>query len=417
MGDEELAFKGDDNVPSVRHTTDRFWASPADAFAHRWGFLVAATDEGRAGKLDLIKETAAGDLEIDAKAGEGLGVGVKLSGRPSVEGRGGGIKAAKGGLDILDWDVFKAAVLEVEQPVEVLAEAWGVPTALVSCLGDASGISGFNTVSTCFETWRQSCFFSSLFSTGSTMSCNSSLCSLDRGSLVLPLPMRQASPTEMSSFSSVLMVSCLNENAAILEPLATEPGNTAFTDFSGSAMGLTSFETSIKVGAGTLDGSSTVGITFLTTRRTTFTTFLRVKPWSSGKSGWCVATPIGLILPLKAALPFTILPFTFALAFPSPFITSFITGLWVFNGRSRLRNRSRVFGGGSGLLKRSGILKGALNLDGEGLLILAVDSTGNTGGGLLARKSPLPGSRADTDCARIRPSFSGYSHRKDRKEI
>lgn len=412
MGDNELAFEGDDNVTSGRPTTGRFWTSSADAFGHRRGFLVAATDEGRAGKVDLTEETAAGDLGTDAKAGVGfgVGVGVKPSGRPSVEGRGGGIKVANGGLEILDWDVFKAAVVEVEQPVEVLAEAWGVPTALVSCFGDASGISGFNTVSTCFETLRESCFFSTC-----SMSCNSSLCSLGRGSLVLPLPMRQAKPTEMSSFSSVLMVSCLKENAAILEPLATVPGNTEFTNFSGSAMGLTSFETSIKVGAGTLEGSSSVGITFRTTRRTTFTTFLRIKPWSSGKSGWCVATLIGLILLLKAALPFTILPFTFALAFPSPFIT--FSGLWGFIGRSGLRTRSRVFDGVSGLLKRSGILKGALNLDGEGLLSLAVDSTGNTGGGLLARKSPLPGSRADTDCARIRPSFSGYSHRKDRKEI
>lgn len=63
--------------------------------------------------------------------------------------------------------------------------------------------------------------------------------------------MRQASPREMSSFSSVLMVSCLKENADILEPLGPDPGNAEVIELSGSAMGLTSFETSTDVGSGT----------------------------------------------------------------------------------------------------------------------------------------------------------------------
>ena len=74
-----------------------------------------------------------------------------------------------------------------------------------------------------------------------------------------------------------------------------------------------------------------------------------------------------------------------------------------------------MFDCGSGLLKRSGTFTGALNFGEEGLLNLAVDSDRDTGGGLLAWKNPLPGSRADTDWARIRPSFSSYSHKRDRK--
>ena len=129
--------------------------------------------------------------------------------------------------------------------------------------------------------------------------------------------MRHASPTEMSSFSSVLMVSCLKENADILEPLGTGPGNAEVIDLSASVTGLTSFETSIDVGSGSLEGSSSVGITFLTMWRTTFTTFLRVMPWSSGFGNIPARFSIGLMLPLIAELPLTILLLTFA----SPLIT------------------------------------------------------------------------------------------------
>lgn len=91
-------------------------------------------DEGREGRVDLgVVETAAVDFGTDAKAGEGFGVVVTHSGRVSAEDLGAGIKAANGGLEILDWDVLKAAVVDVEQAVEVLAEAWGVPAALVCC--------------------------------------------------------------------------------------------------------------------------------------------------------------------------------------------------------------------------------------------------------------------------------------------
>ena len=159
MGDEELAIEGDDKVPTGRQTTECFWASTADALGIRCGLLVPAMDDGPAGRLVLTAvRTAAGDFVTEAKAGEGFGVGVKHSERMSVEDLGAGITAADGGLEILDWDVLKSAVVEVESPVEVpvemLAEACGVPAALVGCFRDASGTSGFNSVSTCLATWR-----------------------------------------------------------------------------------------------------------------------------------------------------------------------------------------------------------------------------------------------------------------------
>ena len=327
-------MEGDDKVPTGRRTTECFWASTADAIGSRRGLLVPAVNEGPAGRVDLTAVgTAAVDFVTDAKAGGGFGVVLRHSGRTSDEDLDAGITAADGGLEILDWDALKIVVVEVEPPievlVEVLAEACGVPGALVCCFRDASVISGFNSVSTCLGTWRQSCFFSSFFSTGSSISCNSSLCILERGSFFLPLPMRHASA---SSFSSDLIVSCLKENADILEPLGTDPGNAEVIDLSGSVTGLTSFETSIEVGSGSLEGSSSVGITFRTMRRTTFTTFLRVTPWSSGFGNIPARFSIGLILPLIAELPLTILPFTFA----SPLIT--------------LPGYCRFSGGGSGLL-------------------------------------------------------------------
>ena len=329
MGVEELATEGDDKFPTGGQTTERFWASTADAIGIGAGLLVPALDEGPAGRLDLTAVgTAAGDFVTDAKAGGGFGVVARPSGRMTVEDLGAGITAAHGGLEILDWDVLRSAVVEVEPPVEVLADPCGVPAALVCCFRDASGTSGFSSVSTCLATWRRSCFFSSFFSTGSSISCNSSLCILERGSFVLPLPMRHASPTEMSSFSSVLMVSCLKENAGILGPLGTAPGNAEVIDLRGSVMGLTSFETSID---GSL-GSSSVGTTLRTMRRTTFTTFLLVGPWSSGFGNIPALFSIGLLLPLIAELPLTVLPFTVA----SPLIT--------------LPGYCRFSGGGSGLL-------------------------------------------------------------------
>lgn len=94
----------------------------------------------------------------------------------------------------------------------------------------------------------------SFFLSNSNFSGRSSWRTLGRGSLVLPLTMRFVRPREMSSLSSVLTTSCLKENPGIDGVLDTAAG----------------METNLS--------SSSVGRTFLTTRRTTFTTFLRVSP-------------------------------------------------------------------------------------------------------------------------------------------
>lgn len=246
-----------------------------------------------------------------------------------------------------------------------------------------------------------SCFFSFFFS-NSVFSGRSSLRIRGRSSLVLPLTMKLVSPREMSSLSSVLTTSCLKEKPGTAGVLDTEVG--AGTALTGSGPGLAA--------SGALSGDcvskvatpSSAGKTFLTTRRTTFTTFLRVRPWSSVVSVWMV--PECLILPL-AVLLITLLPIM-------PFCswTLFMTGsgLRAAFGGSGLLNCSAIFGAGSGLLKRSGTLTGALTLGGEGLLTRAADVVGGTDGGLLARNNPLPGSRAGIDLAWLGgPSLSGYS--------
>lgn len=220
--------------------------------------------------------------------------------------------------------------------------------------------------------------------------------------------MRFVNPREMSS--SVLTASCLKENPDIMGALDTEAG--AGTALTGSAVGLAACGALSDGCVGTLVSSSSAGRTFLTTRRTTFTTFLRVRPLSSVVSIWLVLLPGTLIsllaVPLATLLP--IMPFCSR----SLFITG--CGLQGACGGSGLLICSAFFDGGSGLLKRSGTLTGVLTLGGEGLLTRAFDSVWETDGGLVARNNPLPGSRAGTDLARLgSPSLSDYSERKERR--
>lgn len=269
---------------------------------------------------------------------------------------------------------------------------------LISC-GFAVGFSSFFSFVSSGSTF--SSFFSVFFS-NSSFSSLSSLRIRGRSSLDLPLTMRLLSPREMSSFSSVLMTSCLKENTGATGDLDTVAG--AGTALTGSGLGLASAGASDGC-VGAAGASSSEGRTFLTTRRTTFTTFLRVRPWSSVVSVGLAEVLGPLAVPLTTLLP--TMPFCSR--------TLFVTGSGLRRaGRgSGLLYRS-VFGGGSGLLKRSGTVTGFLTLGGEGLLTRPTDSLGATGG-LFARNNPLPGSRAGTDLARLgSPSFSGYSQRGKR---
>lgn len=121
--------------------------------------------------------------------------------------------------------------------------------------------------------------------------------------------------------------------------------------------------------AGAAASSVSEGGAFLTTRRTTFTTFLRAGPCSP-----------------SAALSFSLRSGSGLWASPAP------------------------LDGGSGLLNRSGTLTGDLILGGEGLRTRAAAAAGNAGRGLLARNKPLPGSNAGTDLAWLdSPLASGCS--------
>lgn len=248
-----------------------------------------------------------------------------------------------------------------------------------------------------------SSFFSFFFSI-SNFSGRSSLHIRGRGSLVLPLTIRFVNPREMSSLSSVLITSCLKENPDIMGALDTGADVGAGTALTGSAAGFAACGALSDDCVGTAISSSSVGRTFLTTRRTTFTTFLRVRPLSSVVSISLVSR--SLILPLAVPLTtlFPIVPFCSC----SLFIAG--SGLRGVRGGSRFLNCPAIFDVGSGLLKRSGTLTGVLTLGGEGLLTRATVSVWETAGGLVARNNPLPGSRAGTDLARLgSPSLSDYS--------
>lgn len=89
--------------------------------------------------------------------------------------------------------------------------------------------------------------------------------------------MRFVNPRETSSLSSVLMTSCLKENPDITGVFNSEAGAGASTGLTGSTAGLAASGALSDCCFGTVASSSSVGRTFLTTRRTTFTTFLRVR--------------------------------------------------------------------------------------------------------------------------------------------
>lgn len=253
--------------------------------------------------------------------------------------------------------------------------------------------------------------FLSFFISNSFFSGRSSLRIRGRGSLVLPLTMKFVNPREMSSLSSVLMTSCLKENPDTTEGLDTEAG--AEAALTGSASGL-AVSGALSVGlVNTGASSSSVGRTFRTTRRTTFTTFLRVRFWSFVVSIWLVLV-LGSLISLVAPLITLLLMMPFCSR--SLFITG--SGLRAVCRGSGFLSCSAIFDGGSGLVKRSGTLTGVLTFGGEGLLTRATDSVVETDRGLFARNNPLPGSRAGTDLDWLdSPLLSGYSQKGKRRGI
>lgn len=365
------------------------------------GFRAVAVTEGGFGGVNLLTAV-------------GLGAGTNPGGGDKVEGLGAGIKPTTGGRDGgLEWEDLEVVGGGTDFSGAVLVVAVTATTGdLTSCV-TGTGVLGLELISCGFGVGLSSFFsfiscgstFSSFFSvfSNSIFSSLSSLRIRGRGSLDLPLTMRLLSPREMSSLSSVLMTSCLKENTGATGDFDSEAG--AGTALTGSGPGLATGGASDGCAGGVVPSSS-VGRTFLTTRRTTFTTFLRVRPWSSVVSVGLVVVHAPLAVPLTTLLP--IMPFCSC--------TLFITGSGLRGAcrGSGLLNRSNIFGGGSGLLKRSGTVTGVLTLGGEGLLTRLTDSLGATGG-LFARNNPLPGSRAGTDMARLgSPSFSGYSQRGKR---
>lgn len=368
------------------------------------GFWAVVVAEGGFGGVDLVAEV-------------GLGAGMKPGGGDKGEGLGAGIKPTTGGRDeVLEWEDLEEVGGGTEFSEVVLLAVTATTGDLTCCITGAAvlgleltscgfGVGLFSFFVSCGSTF--SSFFSFFFS-NSIFSGRSSLRIRGRGSLVLPLTIRLLNPREMSSLSSVLMTSCLKENPDIIGALDTKAG--AGTTLTGSGPGLATCGASDAC-VGAVDSSSSVGRTFLTTRRTTFTTFLHVRPWSSVVSVWLVLVHGPLILPLAVLLTalLPIMPFCSR----SLFITG--TGLIEACGGSGLLNRSAIFGGGSGLLKRSGTVTGVLTLGGEGLLTRPTNSVGENDGGLFARNNPLPGSRAGTDLARLdSPSVSDYSQRGKR---
>ncbi len=303
----------------------------------------------------------------------GFGVGTNPDGRESGLGFGVGMNPAGVEAGYL-------GVIKVAADAEVCGSCFGVWEAstfgtVLSCAGPEISLS-----------WDLSTGFTSSFSGGSSLRMRG------RGSLVLPRVIKLVSPAEISSLSSFFMESCLKENTGIFTTFGTDAGS----GFGGSKAGLNG---SGDMAAGVVAVSSSAGTTLLTTLRTTFTTFLRVPPSkSSVSSGW-LALAVVLILPLR--LPLILL---------SPFCKG--SGL-------------KVASGGSGLLKRSGILGTSenflvaiLSLLGDGLLTrlnwgwdwISV-GVSRTSWGLLARSRPLPGSRQGTDWERLLrlPSLSDYS--------
>lgn len=140
----------------------------------------------------------------------------------------------------------------------------------------------------------------SFFFSKSVFSGRSSFHILGRGCLVLPRTIRFINPREMSSLSSVLMTSCLKEKPDI--DLDTEAG---------ASIALTASAAGVATCGALCDGcdgrvvSSSSGRTFLTTRRTTFTTFFLVRPLSSVVSIGLVQVPLAVVL----TTPLLIMPF------------------------------------------------------------------------------------------------------------
>lgn len=223
----------------------------------------------------------------------GLGAGVKPGGGDKVEGLGGGMKPTTGGRN----EALEVGLEDTGAEHSEVVLVWFTATTgdLTSCLTEPE-LTGL-CLPSCGFGGGSSSFFSSFISTGSTafssffsfffssssFSGRSSLHILGRGSLVLPLTMRFVNPREMSSLSSILMTSCLKENPDIMGALDTGAGAGvgAGTAFTGSASDLATCGALSDGCVNIVVSSCSAGMTFLTTRRTTFTTFLRVRPLSS----------------------------------------------------------------------------------------------------------------------------------------
>lgn len=105
---------------------------------------------------------------------------------------------------------------------------------------------------------------------------------------------------------------------------------------------------------GTMVSLSSVGINFLTTLRTTFTTFFWVRSWLSVKHGWWSPVPTDLILPLAQSL--TPLPIMVPFTSMSLWCTGFgLNGTLRVSGFEKHPNTFDVC---SGLMKRTGTCTG-----------------------------------------------------------
>lgn len=239
------------------------------------GFCAGMEPDGgeRVEDFATTEAVEGGVGDVTKVAGVGLGTGMKPGGGDNVAGLGAGIKPTTAGRDVgLEWE-------DLEEGVEI--ELSATKGDLTSCFLNGTELFDSNLTSSGFGLSLSSFVcsgstfssFLSFFPSDSTFSGRSSLRIRGRGSLVRPLPMRFVKPCEMSSLSSFLIASCLKEKAGILEDLETAEGADAGACFTGSS--------GVLFDVTAVTSSASVGRTFLTTRRTTLTTFLRVRPWSS----------------------------------------------------------------------------------------------------------------------------------------
>lgn len=171
-----------------------------------------------------------------------FGGGMKPAGGESEEGFEAGMKPA--GADL------EGTKVKVEAVGGTLAGA--ANTGVLSSGFETGPTLGLDLISTNFGL-----SFSSLFTASSCFFSGGPSLRVRGRSLVLPRTMRLASPADILSFSSVLMVSCLKENSGTFGTLGTDLSTCDSTNLGGSGAGL--------VGSGAGASSSSAGSAFRTT--------------------------------------------------------------------------------------------------------------------------------------------------------